>query len=162
MCYQGAVPRSTDLATLDDLLTRLIRSSRSSTYRARILDGVRGIPGVEALRVLRSIEILQQHGKRPSIRDVGADMDVEQSTASRAVNAVAARGLVARTPDETDMRRVLLSLTETGQSELTQASDNRMGIISEVVSGWSEDDLAEFVRLLDRFVEAYEAVRPRS
>ena len=156
------MPRSTDLTALDELLTRLIRSSRSATYRARVLDGIRGIPGIEALRILRSIEILQRRGKQPSIRDVGADLDIEQSTASRAVNAVVARGLVARAADDTDLRRVLLALTETGQAELTQASQNRMGIMSEVVSDWSAADLAAFVQLLGRFVEAYEAVQPRS
>lgn len=161
LCYECAVPPATDLAVpLDDLLIRLIRTSRSSSYRARILDGVAGIPSIETLRVLRSIERFEQRGQRPSIRDVGLDLEIEQSTASRAVNAVVDRGLAARTADASDLRRALLSLTSSGRAELFRATSNRLGLVAEVVSEWPAADLTTFVGLLERFVGAYEHVRP--
>ncbi len=152
------MPRAADLQHVDELMLRLVRSVRRPTYRNRILQGVSRIPGADALRVLRSVELRESRGEPASIRDVAADLEVEQSTASRAVNSVVDLELVDRTPDEQDARRTRLTLTDDGRTALGRASDNRLGVITEVTADWSAADLKEFSRLLDRFVERYEAV----
>jgi DNA-binding MarR family transcriptional regulator len=152
------VSRATDLHHVDELMLRLVRTVRRPTYRNRILRGVSRIPGADALRVLRSVELRESGGEPASIRDVAADLEVEQSTASRAVNAVVDLDLVTRTPDETDARRTRLTLTDDGRTALARASENRRGVIAEVTQDWPAADLREFSRLLDKFVARYEAV----
>lgn len=158
VCYSSEVSRATDLTHVDELLNRLVRTVRRPSYRNRILAGVSRIPGAEALRVLRSVELREARGERPSIGDVAADLEVEQSTASRAVNAVVDHGLVTREPDPTDLRRTLLSLTAVGRAELDRATANRLEAVAEVTEGWSGADLRTFATLLDRFVDGYEQV----
>jgi DNA-binding MarR family transcriptional regulator len=152
--------RDHDLGQLDELLLRLVRSVRRPSYRQRILQGVGRIPGTEALRVLRSVELREQRGRRPSISDVADDLEVEQSTASRAVNAVVERELVVRALDESDLRRAVLGLTEAGRSALNTATGNRVALIDEITADWSPDDLRILASLLERFVERYETVEP--
>ncbi|MFC9552068.1 MarR family winged helix-turn-helix transcriptional regulator [Rhodococcus sp. NPDC056960] len=152
--------RDQDLIRVDELLLRLVRSVRRPSYRQRILEGVSRIPGTEALRVLRAVELREQRGTRPSISDVAGDLEIEQSTASRAVNAVVERGLVVRAPDADDLRRAVLQLTEAGRAALGTATANRMAVIEESTADWQAADLHDLARLLERFVARYEAVEP--
>lgn len=152
--------RDDDLTQVDELVLRLVRSVRRPAYRKRILKGVSRIPGTDALRVLRSVELREQRGGQPSISDVAADLEVEQSTASRAVNTVVERGLVVRAPDPGDLRRAVLGLTGEGRSALGTATENRLTVIDDVTADWSDSDLRELARLLVRFVERYEVVEP--
>ena len=156
------MPRATDLHHVDELLLRLVRTVRRPAYRNRILQGVSRIPGADALRVLRSVELRESRDEPASIRDVAADLEVEQSTASRAVNAVVDLDLVERTADVSDGRRTRLTLTEVGRTALARASENRLDVIAEVTSEWSAAELREFSQLLDRFVARYEAVEAPS
>lgn len=123
-----------------------------------MLRGITRIPGADALRVLRSIETREARGEAPSIRDVAADLEVEQSTASRAVNAVVDHDLVTRRAHADDARRVRLSLTGDGQEALDRATGNRLDVMAEVTGDWSADDLHDFAALLERFVERYERI----
>jgi DNA-binding MarR family transcriptional regulator len=156
VCYPSEVSRTSDLTHVDELINRLVRTLRRPGYRGRVLEGVSQIPGAEALRVLRSVELRETRGERPSISDVASDLEVDQSTASRAVNAVVDRGLVTREPDPGDLRRSLLSLTSTGRAELDRATANRLGVLTDVTRGWSATDLRTLASLLDRFVAGYE------
>ena len=160
VCYLSEVSRASDLAHVDELLNRLVRAVRRPAYRSRILAGVSRIPGAEALRVLRSVELREARRERPSISDVAADLEVEQSTASRAVNAMVERSLVTREPDPTDLRRTLLSLTDAGRAELDRATANRLATVAEVTSGFSAEELRTFAELLDRFVSGHERIAP--
>jgi DNA-binding MarR family transcriptional regulator len=156
------VPRAADLARVDELLQRLVRSVRRPAYRDRILQGVSRIPGAEALRVLRSVELREQRGEPASISDVAGDLEVEQSTASRAVNGVVDRELVIRNADATDLRRTLLTLSDDGRTALDRASANRMELITDLTADWSAAELRDFARLLEKFVARYEVVEAPS
>lgn len=157
MCYPWLVAGpSDDLAHVDELILRLVRTVRRPSYRDRILQGVSRIPGADALRVLRSIETREAGGESPSIRDVATDLEIEQSTASRAVNAVVDRDLVMRTADADDARRARLTLTPDGREALSRATGNRLEVMAAITDDWSAADLRAFARLLERFVERYE------
>jgi DNA-binding MarR family transcriptional regulator len=149
---------SAELAQLDELILRLVRTVRRPGYRDRILRGVERIPAADALRVLRSIEVREGRGEAPSIRDVAADLEVEQSTASRAVTALVDRGLIGRGAHADDARRVRLSLTDDGREALAKATANRIDVVAEVVEGWPDSELVAFAGLLERFVERYEGI----
>lgn len=158
VCYPSEVSHDSELVHVDDLLNRLVRAVRRPSYRNRILAGVFRIPGAEALRVLRSVEMRAARGELPSISDVATDLEVEQSTASRAVNAVVDRSLVTREADPTDLRRTLLSLTDVGRAELDRATANRLDAVAEVTRDWSAADLRTFAELLERFVSGHEHI----
>ncbi len=158
VCYPCVVSRAADLNQLDELLLRFVRAVRRPSYLNRILQGASGIPGAQALRVLRSVELREQRGERTSIRDVAADLEIEQSTASRAVNAIVDLELVSRSTDPSDQRRTLLSLTPEGHAALTLASRNRMSVIAEVSARWTAAEIQLFTRMLEQLVVQYETV----
>lgn len=152
------------LSQLDELVLRFHRVTRRPGYRRRLLAGLTQPAGMGGLRVLRSVERRLEAGEAPSIGDVRADLEVEQSTASRAVTAMVQAGLITRCPSEEDQRRARLDLTEDGRRALARATRNRAEMLAEVTDGWSRDELALLGDLLTRLVAGYddlEAARGR-
>lgn len=139
---------------------RLMRVMRGPGYRGRMLEGVHQVPGIGSLRVLRSIESHERQGRDASIRDVALDLEIEQSTASRAVNTLVDLGLVTRAVASDDQRRTVLSLSEEGRDAAGRATANRVGLLAETTEGWSATDLRTLGLLLERLIVAYEDVRP--
>jgi DNA-binding MarR family transcriptional regulator len=93
----------------------------------------------------------------------GALADVmfsDPSTVSRQVAQLVERGHVERQPDPTDGRASVLAVTDSGRAAATRIRALRNEKMGQVVADWSFDDLNEFTRLLDRFVEDYERMRP--
>jgi DNA-binding MarR family transcriptional regulator len=71
---------------------------------------------------------------------------LSRSQVSRVVDALAARGLVDRTPSPTDARSVLIALTEPGRAAFAQANATRRAVLAPAFAELlDEDDLAALV-----------------
>jgi DNA-binding MarR family transcriptional regulator len=86
------------------------------------------------------------------ISDLAAAVHLDVSTVSRHVAQVERTGLIARTPDPVDGRAQLVGITDDGQQMLDQAFQRRRDLLESALSGWEPDDIAEFERLLGKFV----------
>ena len=71
---------------------------------------------------------------------------------SRHVAQLERSGLVERTPDPDDGRAQLVGLTDDGQQLLDQAFQRRRDLLESALAGWEPADIAEFERLLGKFV----------
>ncbi|AEF42819.1 MarR family winged helix-turn-helix transcriptional regulator [Hoyosella subflava] len=147
-----------DLTFLDEQVLRLFRALRRPGFRSRVLEGVPEIPGVGDLRVLRSVERHEARGESPSIGVVASELEVEQSTASRAVNAVIARGLLTKTSCPDDQRRTRLRLTAKGVTALNKATENRAALLAEITDAWSDDERRTLSALLSRLADGYDQI----
>lgn len=58
------------------------------------------------------------------------------------------RGLVQRTPDDMDRRRVIVTITAEGRAVIRRLLPEMLALQDEVAAGLSADDRAELVRLL--------------
>ena len=86
-----------------------------------------------------------------SVKDVATALELDHSTASRLLVDMQAEGLIARHGDPVDRRRTVVELTQTGQTVVQQSSAIRTWAIDLMLAEWSESDLAEFTRLVERF-----------
>ncbi|MGW0992442.1 MarR family winged helix-turn-helix transcriptional regulator [Streptomyces sp. NPDC002520] len=75
---------------------------------------------------------------------------VDMSVTSRHVAHVADRGWIERSPDPADKRSRILRLTPTGQDQLDELSRRTTRLLTERLGDWSDDDLAELIRLMTR------------
>ncbi|HEY5979619.1 MAG TPA: MarR family transcriptional regulator [Microlunatus sp.] len=87
------------------------------------------------------------------ISDLASAVHLDVSTVSRHVAQVERTGLVARTADPADGRAQLVGITDDGQQLLDQAFARRRELLESTLSGWGTDDIAEFERLLVKFVD---------
>ncbi|MDO7835563.1 MarR family winged helix-turn-helix transcriptional regulator [Sphingobium sp. HBC34] len=107
------VPPQTQDA-LDQYLPYLVNriSSLGQAVQNRKLSG----SGVNVV-TLRALSILHIHG-RLTVNEIAARAFAEQSTASRAIDAMVTAGLVERRVSQSDQRQRLLALTQAGSDLL--------------------------------------------
>ncbi|MYS17667.1 MarR family transcriptional regulator [Streptomyces sp. SID4982] len=75
---------------------------------------------------------------------------VDMSVTSRHVAHVAARGWIERSPDPADKRSRILRLTPAGHDQLVELSLRTSRLMAERLSDWTDDDVAQLIRLMTR------------
>lgn len=87
------------------------------------------------------------------ITELAASTRLDTSTVSRHVAQLERNGLVERTPDPADGRAQQVGISSTGQHQLEQAFGRRRDLLASTLAHWDEGDVAEFERLLTKFVD---------
>ena len=66
-------------------------------------------------------------------------------------------GLIARTPDDRDRRRVLVSLTGKGEAEARARHDATIAFHARLLTGFSEEESNQFFSMIQRIVNTMES-----
>ncbi|MFC5450547.1 MarR family winged helix-turn-helix transcriptional regulator [Paenibacillus aestuarii] len=105
----------------------------------------------------RSAYLLLHH-----IRDQGSvgvkalaeTLQLDISTVSRQAGALEQKGYVFKVPDPQDGRAYSFKLTDFGMAELLEFKQARSNMLKELLQEWSDEDCANFSRLLNKFNES--------
>lgn len=87
-------------------------------------------------------------------RDIGISSGFPQNTLSRAVHKLVRLALVARTPDDEDRRRVVLTLTDAGRELFEEALPRFVAFERMMLSSLSEEEQQTLSRLMAKMVHA--------
>ena len=142
-----------DIEVIERSMIALRRSQRRRTL-AR-LSGALPDSAVEVTDVIEAAELA---GEPATVSTVADALDVDQPRASKLVAAAVEAGLVERRADQADGRRSLLARTPAGVEVTEQVHGFRRRLISSALSSWDEGDIADFARLLDRFITDFASV----
>ena len=82
---------------------------------------------------------------------LAATFGLDPSTITRQVRALEDAGLAARTTDESDRRASILDLTPEGRGILDRTRTNRREQLRRSMHDWTDEERAEFGRLLAKF-----------
>ncbi|GAA4166125.1 hypothetical protein GCM10022286_30250 [Gryllotalpicola daejeonensis] len=141
-----ARPKSSRAQLLDTIFEEINVVTRRGTARARRLAAP-----------LSYVEhsLLQFIGATKGCRatDIAASFHLNRSTVSRQVASLLEHGLVeyaARNQDSHHRGREL-QLTDAGKSRLTSARGEQRKASFERLADWTDDELATFAELLDRY-----------
>ncbi|MGW7523605.1 MarR family winged helix-turn-helix transcriptional regulator [Streptomyces sp. NPDC054783] len=80
---------------------------------------------------------------------------VDMSVTSRHVAHVAARGWIERHPDPADKRSRILRLTPAGLEQLHELSRRTTHLLAERLADWTDDEVAQLIRLMTRLRESF-------
>lgn len=141
------------LDQLDDVLLEVRHLFRSPDFRRLVLRSVD--VELSTLRLLRAVE---RHPSDPSVSDVAETLGIDQSTASRQIEQAVSAGYLTRQRCTDDARRSQLTLTENGAAVLADANRNRRKALGQVTGDWSDQDLADLVRLLYELRDGFDRV----
>lgn len=97
----------------------------------------------------RVLAALDQYGSG-SQADVGREAGIDRSDVVATLNDLLARGDVRRTPDRTDRRRNVVSITRRGRAALERLDVGVGRVQDELLGALSASDRATFMRLLER------------
>ncbi|HTW82859.1 MAG TPA: MarR family transcriptional regulator [Candidatus Sulfotelmatobacter sp.] len=84
-------------------------------------------------------------------------LGLDRSTAGLVVGKLVDAGLVARQTDAGDQRRYRLRITRSGRERLAQLAAPVAAERARLLSPFSADEAAQFLALLQRFVDAHNA-----
>lgn len=117
-----------------------------------------------SLRLLDAVQACEASapsGQGATVGDVARILGLDPSRASRVVAAAVANGCVGRRAVQGDGRKMVLEVTNTGQSMLTKGREVTRARIAMALDGWAATDRRRFNRLLARFVEGLDPSPPR-
>lgn len=85
---------------------------------------------------------------------------VDMSVTSRHVAHVAERGWIERSPDPADKRSRIVRLTPEGHRKLDAMSEATTRLLSERLGDWSDEEVAQLTRLMQRLRASFDDCRP--
>lgn len=138
---------SPSLAGLDRALLEVRRLVNRPGYRRRLLGPLGRRVELSTVRVLQAVD---QALAPPSIGAIAATLGIDPSTASRLVDLRVTEGLITRSPDPEDRRRIVLGMTPAGRALLGELATSRITMLTEVTDGWEPAEIAALERLLLR------------
>jgi len=145
-------PSSTVLVGLDHALLEVRRLVNRPGYRRRLLGPVGRRIELSTVRILHAVD---QAPHAPSIGAVASILAIDPSTASRLVDQRVAEGLLERSPDPEDRRRVVLRLTTSGEALVAEVAASRREMLTEITAGWTAADRRTLETLLTRLVDGF-------
>ncbi len=85
------------------------------------------------------------------VSTVATRLGIDPSRASRLTSELIRIGLVRRAVSQVDARRAVLELTEDGARVVRAVRHYKFLILGNFLKGWSQEELAAFIPLLERF-----------
>ncbi|MEO0993781.1 MAG: MarR family transcriptional regulator [Pseudomonadota bacterium] len=89
-----------------------------------------------------------------SQNDLGRQTAMDSATMKGVIDRLARRGLVATRPDPSDLRRLLIALTEEGRAAYEAQVDAAHAITAETLMPLSPTERGQFLGLLERMIMA--------
>jgi len=136
----------------DEFLARLERATRGLlALNVSVLEHMEKQIGLAPLRALQSLDRLG-----PSlVTELGADLDMLPSTASRLSDRLADAGFITRRVSPSNRRATLLELTEAGRKILDELIDRRVQAFDVVIQRMSEAERAALIQGTQAFTDAH-------
>jgi DNA-binding MarR family transcriptional regulator len=100
----------------------------------------------------RLLAALEEFGPA-SQSTLGRRTSIDRSDVVAALNELADRGLVERSPDPDDRRRNVVTMTTAGRRQLRALDENLAGVQERMLAPLSPADRGELIRLLKRLLE---------
>ena len=97
-----------------------------------------------SLSQLRTLYFLEHHPES-SLSEVAEHLDVTRPTMSGAIERLVKQGLVTRTGDPQERRRILLSLTSAGGKYQQQVYQTLLGCIEQRLGSLSEEEISQIM-----------------
>jgi DNA-binding MarR family transcriptional regulator len=168
MDHQGRIEaafgtRSHDAALIERLDRALLRMRRTvvrpQTAEVPIpaLGRTVDVAKIGACLSIADLESLNDPAEPVTVKDVAAALNLEHSTASRLLADAEAEGLVTRSPHQTDRRRTVVQLSETGRAVVEQSATIRGWVMDAFLAEWTATELSTFADLVERFSTTIEA-----
>ncbi len=139
-------------STDEKFLRQLERATRGLlALNVSVLERMEKRIGLAPLRALRSLDRLGPC----LVTELGADLDLLPSTASRLSDRLAEAGYITRRVSPTNRRATLLELTDAGRAVLDELIALRVQAFGEVTQRMAEADRAALIQGTSAFTAAH-------
>lgn len=148
----GMSPDSAQAAVDIDATMAHIRRSMAKREMGRLALRELNLPIDTAdLDILSALEGCSAHAGEATVGFIAERLSVDPSRASRIVADAVEKGIIRRVASQSDSRRIVLELTETGHAHALAVRQYKWKIFADALGQWTEEDLVTFARLFSRF-----------
>lgn len=130
-------------------------SSRVDSVRNG-LGALMGLTGTQ-YSVLITIRMLRGEGRSAGVVDVADYMHVTGAFVTSEINKLVKLGLVAKVPDETDRRRVSLSITPAGEERLAALLEHQVPVNDILFGNITREEFETLCSVFERLVDQGES-----
>ena len=106
--------------------------------------------------------LMAMHHAPASPSELAEHMQVSMPTISKTLGVLGRRGLVERTADESDRRRVLLVMTDEGRSTMRRVHDAGIQRLSQLLSSATPEELDRIEQGMESLSEVFERAHPEN
>lgn len=92
--------------------------------------------------------------------ELASVMNASTSRIAAILNSLEKKGWITRQIDETDRRRIVVTLTDSGRRFVSERQKAIRDGMEDVLKRLGEEDTREALRLLDRFIDIYNELTP--
>jgi MarR family transcriptional regulator, organic hydroperoxide resistance regulator len=85
--------------------------------------------------------------------EISNEMGISTARIAAALNNLESKGMITRTIDVTDRRRILIKLTDAGQKHVEQHHKMIMEITTNMLKYLGEDDAKDLIRIMKKLAE---------
>jgi DNA-binding MarR family transcriptional regulator len=91
--------------------------------------------------------------------DIRQSLFITKAGVSQTLGALEKKGYIARETDKSNRRRIVVTLTESGLAVAEDAERVFNAMLAEIISRFGEEDMRQFVRLVNRFTDIAEEIK---
>jgi DNA-binding MarR family transcriptional regulator len=148
----GLSPAAAQATIEIDGVMAYIRRSMAKREMGRLALRDLGLPlDVADLDILAALEGCSTHSGEATVGFIAERLNVDPSRASRIVADAVDKGIVRRAASQSDSRRIVLELTDTGRAHAQAIRRYKWKIFADALGEWPEEDLVTFAKLFQRF-----------
>ncbi|MDJ0360697.1 MarR family transcriptional regulator [Rhodococcus sp. H29-C3] len=103
----------------------------------------------------RALHVLAREGQPMRLRALADRLRIVARSATDIVDSLEAAALVIREPDPQDRRAVLVSLTDSGRTQLDAIDSARRAVATELFDTLDAEDREQLARILDKITAAW-------
>ena len=97
---------------------------------------------------------LLENGNAAFPKELSRDMSTSTARVAGILRKLEADGLICRTADQADNRKVLVSLTDKGESEATRIRNTVNAVIENIISILGPEDSMEYIRINKKLLKS--------
>jgi len=112
--------------------------------------------GVTVTPSQMGILFLLRNGNARPMSELSIALFLDNSTMTRHADKLIKSGFIERLRDESDRRVLKLRITQSGLLESEKAAGIAKGINAEVISGFSEEEIRIFIKVLTGIISKFE------
>lgn len=103
----------------------------------------------------RALHVLAREGQPMRLRALADRLRIVARSATDIVDSLEAAALVIREPDPRDRRAVLVSLTDSGRTQLDAIDSARRAVATELFDTLDAEEREQLARILDKITAAW-------
>lgn len=132
----------------------------SRLRRSALLDVENPLPAKDLTRTLVLTIVEERADGEVTVGTVAERMAIDPSVASRMVSDCINAGYLVRAASQRDGRRTVLQLSDEGTATLERFRRHQRAAFEYITRDWPERERLDFARLLLKYVDAIDALRP--